>query len=214
MAPSSSLGPRPAPRQARTPEGLRPSWHSLGPADLGAGDGADEGHHPAVMQEEPHQRDGRLLLLPADLAQDVGRRCGDRLGQGAGSEPLPASPLQEPHPPPTRSTSRCAENPPATLGSQSEKPQVSGLMGSRGSRVEGGGPRGSRVGVWGSPWLLCGEWGFLWLSCGGVGFPWLSHRCGGPRGSYVGVWGFLWLSCGVYDSCGSHGGCGVPVALT
>jgi hypothetical protein len=39
--------------------------HSLGPLHLCAGDGTDEGHHPAVVQEEAHQRDGCLLLLSA-----------------------------------------------------------------------------------------------------------------------------------------------------
>lgn len=53
-------------------------WYSLRPPDLGVGDGTDEGHHPAAVQEEPDQRDGRLLLFSADFAQDV--RCGCRDG--------------------------------------------------------------------------------------------------------------------------------------
>lgn len=41
-------------------------------------DGADERHDLAVVEEEAHQGDGRLLLLPTHLPQDVsgGRRHG------------------------------------------------------------------------------------------------------------------------------------------
>lgn len=135
------------------------------------------------MQEEPHQRDGRLLLLPADLAQDVGRRCGDRLGQGAGSEPLPAG----------CSRSHAHHSQAAQAAVQRARPRPRG----RSQRN-----RKSRAYwvpvalVWrvGFPWLpcggvwfLCGVWG-LWLPCGGVGFLWL--LCGGV--------GFPWLSCGLW----------------
>lgn len=94
---SATLGsPRPAPAQPLTAgrsltqaaaPGEVGSWaeagaHSLGPLDLGVGNGTDEGHHPAIMQEEPHERDGCLLLLPADLTQDVRRGCRHWLWEG------------------------------------------------------------------------------------------------------------------------------------
>lgn len=48
--------------------------HLLSPFHLRAGDGTDEGHHPAVVQQEPYQGDGCLLLISAHLTQDVRRR--------------------------------------------------------------------------------------------------------------------------------------------
>ncbi len=54
--------------------------YSLRAADLGVGDGAEERQDFTVVQEESHQRDGRLLLLTTHLAQDMsrGRRDGLR----------------------------------------------------------------------------------------------------------------------------------------
>lgn len=54
-------------------QGLGIRGHLLGPLHLCTGNGTDEGHHPAVVQQEPYQRDGCLLLISAHLAQDV--RC-------------------------------------------------------------------------------------------------------------------------------------------
>lgn len=45
--------------------------NSLGPLHLCASDGTDEGHYPAIVQQEPYQRDGCLLLVSAHLTQDV-----------------------------------------------------------------------------------------------------------------------------------------------
>lgn len=55
--------------------------HSLGPLHLGAGDGADEGHHTSIVQQQPYQGHGCLLLLSAYLTQDVGSRRRDWLGR-------------------------------------------------------------------------------------------------------------------------------------
>lgn len=60
-----------------------PAPYSLGPPDLSTGNGTDEGHDPAIVEEEPHQRDSRLLLSRADLTQDVRCRRRDRLWRAA-----------------------------------------------------------------------------------------------------------------------------------
>lgn len=76
--------PQPQPHPITRPEPLEGTrgapgrgltqQHSLRPADLGVGDGTDEGHHAATVQEQPHQWDGCLLLFSADLTQDMGCR--------------------------------------------------------------------------------------------------------------------------------------------
>lgn len=52
--------------------------NSLCAVDLCVGNGTEERHDFAIVQEESHQRDSGFLLLTAHLAQDVS--CGRRDG--------------------------------------------------------------------------------------------------------------------------------------
>lgn len=171
--PPTAWAPPVPPRQARTPEGLRPSRHSLGPADLGAGDGTDEGHHPAVGRAAP--ADGRLPASPCRPRPGCGPPDAERqAGAGAGSEP-PARP-QLPGATPTTHAAQAAEQRarPRPWG-RSQRNRKSraywvpvALVWSVGVPVWGVGfpcgGGGSCVGVWGSRvgwglWLSCGLWG-------------------------------------------------------
>lgn len=53
-------------------QGMGCRGHLLCPFHLRTGNGTDEGHYPAVVQQEPYQGDGCLLLISAHLTQDVG----------------------------------------------------------------------------------------------------------------------------------------------
>lgn len=148
-------GPSPAPLGRPGPqEGLRPSRHSLGPADLGAGDGTDEGHHPAVVQEEPHQRDGRLLCFSLQTSPRMWAADAEtgwrRVGRAEPARPQP------PGATPTTHAAQAAEQRacPRPWGrSQRTAPGPTGFC----SGVE----RGVPVWVWVPVWGVG-----LWLSCG------------------------------------------------